>query len=823
MSPVSARFGRVLRRLARAPFFTAVAVVTLGVGIGANAAIFSVVNGVLLKPLPYADPERLVAVWHTAPGINIPLLNQGPANYFVYRQESRTFEDFGLWNTTSLTVTGLGEPERVPAIRVTDGVLGLLGVPPLVGRSFTREDDAPGAPPRVILTHGFWQRKFGGDSSVIGRTLTVDSLPYEVIGVLPEGFRFLDRSPQLLVTMRLNPAEIFVGNFSYMGLARLKPGATIAQANEDVARMLPLTIERFPMPAGFTRQMFDDAKIGPLVRPLAADVIGDVGQTLWILLATVGIVLLIACANVANLFLVRAEGRQQELAIHAALGASWRRITWELLSESLTLAALGGALGLGLASAAVRTLGAIAPDGLPRIADITVDLTVVLFTVAISALAGLLFGLLPVVKFARPQLANALKEGGRLSSAGRSRHRARNTLVVAEIALAVVLLIASGLMIRTFQAMRQVDPGFTRPEEVLTVRVSIPSSVVRDPEQTARTQEAIAARIAQVPGVTSVGVTSAVPMDGNDTWDPLFLEDFPVPEGRIPAIRRYKWIGAGYFETMGNRLVAGRPLDWRDAYTRAPVVVVSENFAREFWKEPARALGRRVRNTPNGPWREIVGVAGDERDQGLTRPAPTTVYWPAMVDRLWSDEVMVQRAMAYVIRNDRGKSPTLLKEIQQAVWAVNPNLPVANVRTLEEIQSRSMAQTSFALVMLAIAAGVALLLGVVGIYGVISYIATQRTREIGIRMALGAAQRDVSRLFLRHGVVLAACGIVLGLAGAAALTRFMETLLFGVQPLDWVTYAAVAAGLGLTALVASYLPAARAARVDPAVALRFEV
>jgi predicted permease len=816
------RFTRIARRLLRTPLFSIVAILTLAVGIGANTAIFSVVNGVLLKPLPFNEPERLVAVWHTAPGINIPVLNQGPTNYFVYRDESRTFEDFALWDGTSVSITGTGEPERVQAMLLTDGALDILRVQPAFGRDFTLEDDTPGAPDRVMLTNAYWQRKFGGDPSAVGRTLVVDGKPYEIIGILPADFRFLDRNPQVFLPFRFNRAEVHVGNFSYQGIARLKPGATIEQANADVARMIPLTVERFRLPPGFSRQMFDDAKIGPLVRPLSQDVIGDIGQTLWILLGTVGLVLLIACANVANLFLVRAEGRQQELAIHAALGASWRRISWELLSESLTLAILGGLVGLGLAYAGIQALGAIAPDGLPRIHEITIDPTVLLFTAVVSIVAGLLFGLLPVLKFARPQLANALKEGGRLSSAGRARHRARNTLVVAEIALAVVLLVASGLMIRTFQAMSKVDPGFTKPEEVLTLRISIPESLVADPVQTARLHEQIAQRIAQVPGVRSVGVSSSITMDGNDSNDPIFVEDFPTPEGRIPAMRRFKWIGPNYFETMGNHILAGRPLDWNDSYTKAKVAVISENLAREYWKDPAQAIGRRIRNTPSSAWRTVVGVVGNDRDDGVTRPATTTVYWPVVVENLWTDGTQVQRSLGYAIRNDRFGSPTLLKEIQQAVWSINPNLPVANVQTLDEIQAETMAQTSFALVMLSIAAAVALLLGIVGIYGVISYIVTQRTREIGIRMALGAAQRDVSGLFLRHGLVLSAFGIALGVAGAAGFTRLMSAMLFGVSALDWVTYVAVAFGLGATALLASYLPAARAARVDPSVALRFE-
>ncbi len=386
--------------------------------------------------------------------------------------------------------------------------------------------------------------------------------------------------------------------------------------------------------------MFDDVKMGPNVRPLSVDAIGDIGRVLWVLLGTVGLVLLIACANVANLFLVRAEARQQELAIHAALGAGSRRIAWELLSESLTLALAGGIVGLGLAYAGIRMLVANAPDGLPRTGEIGVDPLVLLFTLAISLLAGLLFGLLPVMKFATPHLASTLKEGGRLSSAGRERHRARNGLVVAEIALAVVLLVASGLMIRTFQAMRQVAPGFVRPEEVLTLRVSIPESLISSDEQAIRTHEQIVRKLEQIPGIKSVGVSNSITMDGFDSNDPIFVEDFPPPGEKLPPLRRFKWTAQNYFQTMGNPIVAGREMTWADVYSRASVVMISENFAREYWKEPAAAIGKRIRQTPSNPWRTIIGVVGNERDNGIVQPAASIVYWPLWIEKLLSQPVL---------------------------------------------------------------------------------------------------------------------------------------------------------------------------------------
>ena len=813
---------RTFRRLARAPLFTTVAVLTLALGIGANAAIFSVVRGVLLKPLPFEDEERLVDVMLSAPGLGLTELPLSPATYLISREEGRVFEDIGLWDTGAASVTGSGEPERVRLLRVTDGTLPLLGVAPLLGRTFTADDDSPRTPERVMLTHAYWQRKFSSDAAIVGRSITVDGTPREIIGVLRENFSFLDTNPQLIVPYRFNRAELHVANFSYPAVAKLKPGITIEQANADVARIVGLLPDRFPMPGGFTRQMFDDVKIGSNVRPLAMAVIGGVGRVLWVLLATVGLVLLIACANVANLFLVRAEGRQQEIAIQAALGAGTRRIAGGLLAESLALSLLGGVAGLGFAYGGTGLLVANAPAGLPRINEIDIDPVVLVFTLGISLVAGLLFGAIPVLKFARPHLTQTLKDGGRGSSAGRDRHRVRHSLVVAEIALAAILLVASGLMIRTFLAMRTVDAGFTQPEQVLTFRVTIPGQLVRDDEQAVRTLEQILRRLEQIPGVRSAGLASSLTMDGANSNDPIFVEDFPVPDEKIPPLRRFKWTTGNFFRTMGNPVVAGREITWADVYQRAQVAVVSENFAREYWKEPARAVGRRIRLTSKHPWYTIVGVVGNERDNGIAQPAPTIVYWPLLQSNFYDQKSFAQRSVAFAVRTDRAGSPTLLQEVQRAVWSVNGNLPVASVRTLDAIRAGSMAQTSFALVMLAIAGTVALCLGVVGIYGVIAYVATQRTREIGIRIALGAAARDVSGLFIRQGAILAAIGITLGMVAAAGATRAMSSLLFGVGAVDPLTYAAVAVALGGTAILASYLPARRAARIDPADALRRE-
>ena len=811
-----------LRRLFSTPAFSLTAAITLAAAIGANALIFSIVNGVLLKPLPYERPDTLVGVWHVAPGLMQGPLNQAPSTYFLYREQAESFEDIGLWDNASVTLTGRGEPEEVEAIQVTDGTLPILGIHPALGRTFTREDDSPSGPDTILISHAYWQRAFAGRPDAVGQSVVMNGRPRQVIGVLPEGFRFLRFNPDVVIPLRLNRAEVRLGQFNYQAVARLKPGVTLERANSDLARLIPRLVDMFPMPPGLTREMFEEVKLGPNVRPLHEDVVGDIGRALWILFGTVGLVLLVACANVANLFLVRAEGRQQELAVRLALGAGLRRVAGELLSESLLLGLCGGAIGLALAYGGIQLLLALEPSRLPRLNEITIEPIVVAFTLAISALAGVLFGVAPVVKYARPQLAAALKENGRGSSDGRERHRTRNTLVVAQVAMALVLLVASGLMIRTFAEMRDVPPGFTEPDKLLTVRINVPTALVADPAQVALTHEQIQNRLASIPGVTSVGASSSITMDGNDSNDPIFAEGVPTPEGKIPPLRRHKWIGGNYFATMGNPIVAGRDITWADVHARRPYALVSQNLAVELFGGPQAAIGRRVRQTPSNDWREVIGVVGSDHDDGVTRPATTTVYWPMLQENFWDVPLRAQRSMAYAIRTERLRDPGFLKEVQQAVWAVNPNHPLANVATMREIYDDSMAQTSFMLVILGIASAVTLLLGVVGIYGVIAYVVAQRRREVGIRMALGAAAGEVQTLFVRHGLLITAIGLTVGAVSAAALSRVMGALLFNVSPLDPLTYVAGILALGTVAVLATWIPARQATRVDPAIALRGE-
>jgi predicted permease len=812
-----------LRRLFKSPAFALAAIITVGAAIGANTLIFSVVNGVILKPLPYPQPERLVGAWLTAPGVMQGPLQQSAGTYFMLRDSAESFEDIGLWQSGTATITGRGEPEQVDTLWVTDATLPLLRVTPALGRLFTKDDDAPNGPSVVMISHRYWQRAFGASASAIGQTLMFNGAAREVVGVLPEDFRFLRADPQIIHPQKINRATVHAAGFNYQGIARLKPGVSIEQANADVERLLPTLTDRFPLPPGFSKKMFDDARFGSLVRPLAVDVVGDIGNMLWILLGTVGLVLLVACANVANLFLVRAEARQQELAIRLALGAEARRVAWQLMSESLLVAMLGGVLGVALAYGGIQLLLYLQPTQLPRLDEITLDPIVLLFTLGISLVAGLMFGAIPVLKYARPHMASALKDASRGSSEGRERHRARNTLVVAQVALAAILLVASGLMVRSFIAIRDVPPGFQNPESILTLRISIPSALVADSAQTARTHEQIVRKLEAIGGVESVGVTSEVTMGGNNNNDPVWFEDFPDLDTGIPPLRRHKYIGAGYFTTMGNPVIAGRGLTWNDVHTWSKVVVISENLAREYWGEPHKALGRRVRRSTKSPWYEIVGVVGNERQDGATKPAPTIMYWAMLTgDDADPRGIFVQRSLAYVIRSSRLQSPGFLGEVQSAVWSVNSNLPLARVRTMQQVYDESMAQTQFVLVILGIAASVTLLLGLVGIYGVIAYIVAQRRREVGIRMALGAQSESVQRIFVTRGLSLTAIGLVVGLIGAAALMRLLSSMLFGVKPFDPLTYLAVIAGLGGVALLATWLPARQATRIDPMLALRAE-
>ena len=809
-----------VRGFSRNPGFCMVVVMTLALGIGATTAIFSVVNGVLIKPLAYPEPDALVGVWHSAfvRGATVNDVSVSPRMYATYLDNNQTFLDFGVWSTGQATLTGMGDPEQVGTLVVTQGILPALGVQPALGHWFTQADDMPGTPETAILTHGFWERRFSRDRSVIGRTIAVDSRPHIVIGVMPQTFHFLNSDAEMILPQRFNRSQL-ASDFSYSGIARLKPGMTLAQASADIARMLPIWNATDPVNGGLLTAI----RLNPALRPLKQDVVGDVGPVLWVLMGTIAMVLLIACANVANLLLVRADERQQELAIRASLGAGWSRIAQELLIESVTLGVLGGGLGLGFAYGGLQLLAVIGPANLPRLTEISIDPLVMVFALALSLLSGLLFGLIPVVKYAGPKIAGTLQSGGRALSPSRERHRSQNMLVVLQVALALVLLVASGLMIRSFQALRNVQPGFAAPEQIQTARITIPEAQVAEPEAVTRMQNEILAKITAIPGVTSAAFMNALPMvsdfQSNNT---VFVEDMPLAEGQAAPLRRIKFVSPNLFQTLRTPLIAGRDFTWADIDNDRDVAVISENLARETWGTPSAALGKRIRSggTAN-PWREIVGVVGDIYDNGVHQQAAPIVYAPASLSFGRTPE-RIRRSVVFIIRSTRAGTGSFLTQIREAVWAVNANIPLAQVRTLGEIYDQSMARTSLTLMMLAIAGGMALLLGVIGIYGVISYAVSQRNREIGIRLALGAQRGELKRMFVRHALVLASIGVAIGLGVAAGLTRLMSSLLFGISPFDPATYLGGALILAMAAVLASYLPARRASAVDPVDALKAE-
>jgi predicted permease len=812
----------IFRRLIHSPLFTAMTLLTLAIGIGANTAIFSVINSILLKPLPFNEPDRLVGLWHTASGLDVKELEMSPSLYFTYREQARSFTGVGMYDGGTVSMSRIAKPEEVQGLRVTEGVLPILGVQPLLGRQFTQRDATEGSPGTIMLTYGFWQKRFGGSTSVIGQHIVADGQDREIVAVLPRTFQFMNPQPVVVAPLQFNRGKLFLGNFSFQGIARLKPGVTLAQANADVGRLVSVWLRSWPPPPGFSAQLFENARLGPNVRPFMRDVVGDIGGILWVIMGTIGLVLLIACANIANLLLVRAEGRQHELSIRAALGAGWGQIARDLLGESVALGLMGGALGLALAYGALRLLTAIGPANLPRVDEIGIDPRALAFTVAISLLSGLLFGLLPVWKYAWIRAGTGLRDSNRSVSAGKERLHARNVLAVLQIALALVLLICSGLMIRTSYALKHVQPGFTKPEEVMTVRVFVPDTQVKSDEQAIRTHHEMLRRLSAISGVQETSFANSLTMEGRNNNDVLEADGHTVAAGKVPPIRRFKFVAPGYFHATGRKFAAGRDLDWNDIYGYRMVAIISENFAREYWGSPAAALGKRVREGMKDDWRQIVGVVEDEYDDGAQEKPPTIVYWPVLMKHFYGNEYLSQRSVRYVIRTKRAGSATLLSEMQRAIWSVVPDSPLAEPKTLQEIYEKSMARTSFTLVMLEIAGAMALLLGLIGIYGVISYSVSQRTREIGIRMALGAQRHEVSRMFVRHGLVLAAVGVVAGGAAALGLTRLLRSLLFGVTANDPWTYLLTAVGLIVAAMLASYLPTLRAMAVDPIDALRSE-
>ena len=822
------RFG--LRGLSRRPAFMFAAVLTLALGVGATTAIFSVVYSVLIKPLPYPNADELVSVKPAAPGVNIADLTSDVTMYLAYRDENRTFASIGLWDRRSATLTDRGAPTLVPALRVTDGTLQALGVQPMRGRWFTKEEEygpAADGQQSVILSYAFWQRRFGGDEEVLGRDITMEapsnstSYPFagrwRVVGIMPREFRFLDWTPQpdVIIPLRLDPAKEKIGNFSFNMLARLKAGVTPAEARADIERMLPIWLDASPLAPGLTKVEIANWRITSGVRSLKDDLVGGVASTLWLLMGAIGAVLLIACANIANLMLVRAEARRQELAVRVALGAGWARIARELLIESSVLGALGCVLGGMLAYFGVQVLVANGPSDLPRIEEIGVYPPVLAFTVAISIASVVVFGSITALKHAL-HVNSPLGGLPRGSSATRERSGTRNVLVVVQVAVALVLVVSAALMIRTFQTLHEVNPGFSDPATIQTAQIWIPESASSNPEQYTRMEHEILDRIATLPGVASVGFATSVPMDGSRPAGTVSIEGETVVAGEAPPLRRLNYVSPGYFEAMRTKIIAGRDITWNDIETGGRVVLISEDLARQLAGDPQAALGLRVRaGVEQSGWHTVIGVVHSVHQDGLYKAAPTTVYWPVLIGNRFGQE-----GVTFAIRSARAGTASLVNEVRQTVESVNGTILIAVERTMWDLYSESLARMSFTLVVLAIAAAMALALGVVGIYGVIAYVVSQRKREIGIRSTLGAEPRQLKKMFLLHGLALSGMGAVAGLLGAMALGRLMSSLLFGVSATDPIAYVAA---LGVTiaaAALASYVPARRAAMIDPAETLR---
>ncbi len=802
------RFGG--RALRRAPGFTLAATLTLALGIGATTAVFSVVNGVLLRPLPYPEQERLIELVHEAPGLGIDELLASPAMYFGYRDHGRTFEAVGLWDWdgSPVTVTGAGVAESVASVEVTHEVLGMLGANPIMGRGFSESDDLPESAPTVIISFAYLQRHFGG-ADPLGQTLVVDGIPRQVIGVLPQWFRFFDYPADVFYPLRPIRSEAGFPSGDGRGIARLKPGMTLRDANADATRVIPLVNEEYGRPG-----VLEQTQFGPKLRWLKDAVVGDVGDALWLVMGTIGLLLLIACANGANLVLVRTQTRRPELAIRTALGAGWTANARVVFAECAILGLLGGVAGLAFAYASLPLLVSLGAADLPQIMTVTVDPTVLLVTAGTSVFATLVFGLIALYHFASPgvQLADARRGGARWSTEGHEGARMRNVLLASQVALTLVLLVGAGLMIRTFVALGRVDPGFRDPASVQTFQLSIPTALVPDATQTLRVQHEIVDRLAALPGVESAGFSSSndgLPLDGDGRSTAIFIEGSPADGA--PSIREIQFVSPDFFETLGTPVIAGRTFDWNDVDRRGGVVV-SENMARAEWGSAGAAIGKRIASASSGPWSEVVGVVKDVHHDGLNQPAPEIVISPARADYIAS----------FVIRSERAGTTTFLEELRNAVWSVNANLNPATIRTLGDLVDRSIARTSMMLKLLAITGTIALLLGLVGVYGMVSYVISQRHREIGVRLALGARSDEVRRMFVRRALLPVGFGVVVGLAAAAGLTRIMESQLFGVSPLDPPTHLAVMIVLVIAAWLASDLSARRASALDPVEALRGE-
>ena len=799
------RYG--VRGLWKRPGFTAVAVLTLALGIGANTAIFSVVNAVLLRPLQFHDPDRLVMIWEDASFAGFPRNTPAPANYVDWKTQTQSFEDMAASVEWTFNLTGDGDPERVAAYNVTANFFPLLGVQPALGRVIAAEDERPGAPAVAVLSHALWQTRYGGDPQIINRDIQLDGEKFTVIGVMPQGFQFFESDVRLWVPLGLTAQQSANRGAHYLKVvARLKPGVTLDQAQADLSAVMARVTKDHP------EETFD-GKLGAFAVPLREQLTGDVRSSLIVLLVAVAFVLLIACANVAGLLLARAVGRRREIALRIALGAGRLRVVRQLLTESLLLAIAAGIIGSVLAYWSFAFLKRLIPEQMALLTSLTLDTRILVFTLLISLLTGVIFGLVPALQSAKVDLNEALKQSTRVTATS----KLRNALIVFEVAASVVLLVGAGLLVQTlFQLFNQYS--VLQPERVLTMRTVLPQTKYKEPAQRHAFYSQVLDRIEHLPGVISAGYSTSVPLawkGGTSGFTPEGIKS-PIPGMAYDA--NHREVSADYLKTMNIPLRQGRYFDKRDNDTAMRVVIINETMARQYWPGE-NALGRRLNiGDPNdGEWMEIIGIVADVRQMGLDEPVKAEMYFPYQQVTDWP--YFIPRDLA--IRTS-GDTANLVSSVRQIVREVDPDQPISNIATMSEVLGVEAEQRRMGMIMLAAFAGLALLLASLGIYGVLAYFVTQHTNEIGVRIALGASHRNILALVLKKGMGLTLAGIAIGIVVSFALTRLMSSLLFGVKAFDPLTFATVPLLLAAVALLACWIPARRATRVDPMVALRYE-
>jgi putative ABC transport system permease protein len=799
-------FRYAARSIIKRPGFAAIAVITLALGIGANSAIFSTIHALLINPLPFPEQDRVVAIWDKNPSRGLEHNEVAMANYLDWRAQNQSFEHLALerWWSTNLTA---GEtPERVQGFLVTANFLDVLGVTPIKGRNFLEEENQPGKDAVAIITNSVWQRRFGSDPNIVNKTITTNGVVRTVVGVLPEDFNY-PKGAEVYAPIALTPELMKSrGSHSYYVIGKLKPGVSLNNAQAEMDTITARLAAQYPN---------TNVGLGANVYPIVADTVRIYSTALWVMMGAVGFVLLIACANVANLMLARATGRQKEIALRAALGASRWRIVRQLLVESLIIALIGGGAGVLVGYWGVDLLKASNPGEAAKYApgwkNLGINLPVLWFTLGLSLLSGVLFGLAPAWQVSKPDLNDALKEGGRHSASG--SRRLRSLLVISEVALSLVLLIGAGLLFRSFLALLNTNPGFN-PEGVLTMNLNLPFAKYKEENQRAAFYSDLVQRVKGLPGVQSAAIVNYIPLGGSNSSDAFLVEGQPEPTAGNENIGRYRVCSPDYFQAMGISILKGRGFTDQDKAGAKPVIIVNETLARRYWPN-GDALGKRMRfegPLDKAPWIEVVGIAQDVKHE-LNSPITPDFYLPHAQDA-WNAMVLVARTTA--------APGSMAGSIRQQVLAIDKDQPVFDVHTMTEVRAISVTLYTFGFAMMGIFAVVALVLASIGIYGVMAFAVTQRTQEIGIRMALGARAFDVLKLVVTNGMSLAVIGAIAGLAGAFGITRLMASLLFNVSPTDLVTFALVTVGLLLVALIACYIPARRATKVDPLVALRYE-